>query len=194
MADSIYVGRSGVDVGSGGNFTTATASLTVERGTLDANNLYIAYKQGTNGSYADRGTVTLKSNVTMTVNHNVALAFRNNVTNGPVAPIGALAVNDNATLNVGGNLTHGDGAVSTLSLAGGTINMIGNGNVYAYGLAGFGTLAGANNITVTNNFVVGPAGAAGTLNLGGNLTLANPFPIVFDLGPTNTPGSGIMTF
>jgi fibronectin-binding autotransporter adhesin len=191
LADSIYVARSCADVGAGGNFTTATASLIVERGTVDANNVYIAYKQGTNGSYASSGSLTLKSNATMTANHNVALAFRNNVTNGPVAPIGTLAVNDNATLNVGGDLAHGDGAVSTLSLGGGTINMLGNGNVYAYGLAGFGTIAGANNITVTNNFVVGPAGVPGTLNLGGNLTLANPFPVVFDLGPTNTPGSGI---
>jgi autotransporter-associated beta strand protein len=191
MADSIYVGRSAADIGSGGNFTTATGSLTVERGTVDANNVYIAYKQGTNGSYSDRGTLTLKSNATMTVNHNVALAFRNNITNGPVAPIGTLAINDNAILNIAGNLTHGDGAVSTLSLGGGTINMTGNGSVYSYGLAGFGTIAGANNITVTNNLVVGPAGAAGTLNLSGNLTLANPFPVLFDLGPTNTSGSGI---
>lgn len=193
-ADSIYVARSCGDVGSGGNFTTGTGTLIVERGTVDANNLYIAYKQGTNGSYADRGTVTLKSNVTVTVNHNVALAFRNNVTNGPVAPIGALAVNDNATLNVGGNLTHGDGAVSGLSLGGGTINMTGSGNVYTYGLGGFGAILGANNITVTNNFTVGLPAFAGTLNLGGNLTLANSFPIVFDLGPTNTPGSGINDF
>jgi autotransporter-associated beta strand protein len=190
-ADSINVARSCADVGSGGNFTTAAGSLIVERGTVDANNVFIAYKQGTNGSYASSGALTLKSNATMVVNQNVSLAFRAGVTNGPVAPIGTLAVNDNATLIVGGNITHGDGAVSTLSLGGGTINLTNGGNVYAYGLGGFGTITGANNITITNNFVVGPVSAAGTLNLSTNLILANPFPIVFDLGPTNTPGSGI---
>jgi autotransporter-associated beta strand protein len=193
-ADSIYVARSCADVGSGGNFTTATGSLIVESGNVDANNVFIAYKQGTNGSYANPSSLTLKSNAFMIVNHNLSLAFRNNVTNGPVAPNGTLSVNDSASLNVGGDITHGDGGISTLSLGGGTINMTGGGNVYAYGLSGFGTIAGANNITVTNNLTVGPATTAGTLTLGGNLTLANPFPIVFDLGPTNTPGSGVNDF
>jgi autotransporter-associated beta strand protein len=191
MVDSIYVARSGGDVGSGGNFTTATGSLLVERGTVDANNLYIAYKQGTNGSYPNPSSLTLRSNATMTVNQDVSLAFRAGVTNGPVAPNGTVSVNDNATLNVGGSITHGDGGISTLSLGGGTINMTGGGNVYAYGLGGFGTITGATNVTVTNNLVVGPLGAAGTLNLSGNLILANPFPLVFDLGPNNTTGSGI---
>ena len=153
-ADSIYVARSCGDVGSGGNFTTGTGTLIVERGTVDAEQSLHRLQTRHQRGDGDCGTVTLKSNVTVTVNHNVALAFRNNVTNGPVAPIGALAVNDNATLNVGGNLTHGDGAVSSLSLGGGTINMTGSGNVYTYGLGGFGAISGANNITVTNNFTV----------------------------------------
>src|SRR4030095_13305542 len=43
-ADSIYVSRSGPDVGNG--FGAASGILLIERGVADANNLHIAYKQG----------------------------------------------------------------------------------------------------------------------------------------------------
>jgi hypothetical protein len=111
-ADSIYVGRSAADTGTGGSFNFGFGTFTIERGIVDVNNLYIAYKQGTNLSSSLNGSsstlpcpLTVKSNAQMTVNGNVVMAFRNNGTNGSQIPYGALIVNDSATVNVGGNVT-----------------------------------------------------------------------------------------
>ena len=75
--------------------------------------------------------------------------------------------------------------------AGGTINMTGGGNITNTALMGFGTIAGANNITVISNLVVGGLNNSGTLNLAGDLTLLNPFSLAFDLGGSPTIGGGV---
>ncbi len=197
LADKIYVGRSAADTGTGGNFTYGYGLLTFEAGNIDANQVFIAYKQGTNGSSALEGggsiprpcTLTLKSNVTMTVNQDFLLAFRQGLTNGSQMPNALLNVNDTAILNIGGSLLHGNGGVSTISLNGGTINMTAGGNVYASTLAGSGNLMGANNITVTNSLIPGSIDRAGTLELSGNLNLASTAGLTFNVGSTNTAGA-----
>jgi len=197
-ADKIYVGRSAADTGTGGGFANGFGTLILERGTVDANNLYIAYKQGTNASSSlGSGTatpsciITLRSNFQMTVNQDVTMAFRNNSTFGSQTPYGTLVLNDSATLNIGGNVTTPTNGISVLQFGGGMITMTGGGNLTNSTLTGFGTIAGANNITVVSNLTVGGAFNSGTLNLTGNLNLATPFPLVFDLGANATVGGGV---
>ena len=49
LADSIYVGRSAADPGAGGSFNVWFRNLVLSSAAhVDVNNLYIAYKQGTN--------------------------------------------------------------------------------------------------------------------------------------------------
>lgn len=198
-ADSIYVGRSAPDTGTASGTTYGFGTLILERGSVDVNNLRIAYKQGTNGSTAVNysgsihvpNTLILKSNVQMTVNQDVTMAFRNNGTYGAANPFGLLAVNDNAVINIAGNITTPTNGNSILQLGGGTVNMTGSGNITNMTLAGSGSIAGANNITVVSNLVPGGATSAGTLNLGGNLNFMPTLPVTFDLGTTNTIGAGI---
>jgi len=191
-AVNLYVGRSAPDTAGSpsGSFTDGNGTLIVEKGMVDVNNLYVGYKQGTNLSRGV-GTLTLRSNAVMIVNSGVSLAYRYLLTNGSQAATATLNVNDNAVLNIGGNLTHGDGGISTINLAGGTIGLTGAGSVYAYGLGGSGSITNASGVTVTNNFGAGTGGTAGTLNIGGNLILANPFGLVFDLGADATVGGGV---
>jgi autotransporter-associated beta strand protein len=213
LANNIYVGRSTADSSSlangGGNTQVGVANLIVESGTVDVNNLFVAFKQGTNSTSAGTATtpsaLLLKSNAVMTVNNNLAIGLRFYAgdTNGP-APSGIVIVSNTAVLNVGGNITTSTNGISQLFLAGGTVNMTG-GNVTISNLIGSGSIAGSANVTVYNVLAPGGSKAAspggligggtvsgiGTLNLDGNLFLTNAQPITFDLGPTNTAGSGV---
>src|SRR4029079_1258685 len=74
---------------------------------------------------------------------------------------------------------------------GGTINLSAAGNVRLTTLTGFGSVNGAASIAVVSNLSVGGPLNVGTLNLGGNFTPVNAFPIAFDLGATNTTGAGV---
>jgi autotransporter-associated beta strand protein len=208
LADQIYVGRTAGDAaGNGGSFVQVAGTLTVEHGIVDANNLYISYKQGSNIVSATPCAVTIRSNAQMTVHQDITLAFRNNSTNGSLTPFGQLTVSDSAVVNVGGNITAPTNAISSLQFGGGTLNMTGSGNVTVTTLTGPGSITGASTITIYSNLAPGgsktvflaglsasngtPASGIGTLNLTGNLFYTNSQPITFDLGPTNTVGQGV---
>jgi autotransporter-associated beta strand protein len=193
-------------------------SFIFEQGTVNANNLNIAYKQGTNASSCVNSgsstpvpcVVTVKSNAVLTVNSDLTIAYRNGDQGDAVTavntPYGQLNVNDSAVVNVGGNITSSTNSVSWIQLAGGTINMT-NGNVSISKLTGSGTISGAGTVMIYSNLSPGGdfnAGfngpivtGIGTLNIGGNLIYSNSAnsglvtnpAITFDLGTTNTTGA-----
>ena len=191
LADKIYVGRSAnneVAVSS----SASTGNLIVEQGTVTATNVYIAHKVTATNNTAGQGTLILRSSALMTVYEDLSLCFRTNGT--AFINAAGLQVRDAAVLSVGGNITStqtGSGTPAAISLAGGTINLTGGGSVFTPALNGFGTIAGASNITVTNALSVGDNQSVGTLTLSDNLTLANPFALTFNLGASTTVGSGV---
>jgi autotransporter-associated beta strand protein len=205
LADKIYLGHSTTDGGVTNKTTaTGTGGLTCESGTVDVNNIYLAYKQGTNNC-TTFGYLTLQSNAVMTVNNNFYMAYVPDQTikyssNAP-STFEATASNivaDSAVLNIGGNLQHNDGptfaqsnGVSTVSLRGGTINLFNGGQANLWNLEGFGTISNASSISISNglNAGVGGLGNVGTLNLYSNVALLGQFPISFDIGTLTNEGA-----
>ena len=192
LVDSLYIGRSspGVGLSSG---TSGTGTLLVENGTVTATNVYMSYKVPSTNNTAGNGVLILRSNATMNVVNDFYLCFR---TNGSVflnQPI--LAISNNAVLNIGGNLacTNVGGWSPAAILMGGSaaINMTGGGYVVTPILNGVGSITGSGAIVVTNALSINTDSSVGTLNLGNNLTLANPFRLTFNLGTDNTVGGGV---
>jgi autotransporter-associated beta strand protein len=220
MVDQMYIGRSLPDsatLAAGGSGWNGSGGFIFERGTVNATNLNIAYKQGTNASSALVGSgpcfVTARSNAVLTVIQDITLGYRNGGQGDAVTaanvPFGQLNVNDSAVVNVGGNIMGYTNSLSSIQLAGGTINMTGGSNVFVGNLTGIGTIAGAGTVMVYSNLSPGGdlfagfktpySSGAGTLNIAGNLIysnspglglITNPA-ITFNLGANNTTGSGI---
>jgi hypothetical protein len=205
MADRIYLGHGVMDGGVTNRvIASGSGGLIYEQGTIDVNNLYIGYKQGTNGSQAF-GYLTLQSNAVMTVNNNLYMAYLPDQTQK--YSVGAFAdatasniVADNAVLNIGGNLQHNDGiafaqtnGASFLSMRGGLINMLNGGVANLWSLEGFGTITNASLIAISNTFSPGifspSLQAFGTLNLSTNVQFLGNFPINFDIGSVTNIGS-----
>jgi autotransporter-associated beta strand protein len=222
LVDTMYVGRSLPDsttLGSGGSGYNGLGGVLFESGTVNVNNLNIAYKQGTNASSCCNPNVsptapcfvTVRSNAVLTVNANLTIAYRNGDQGDAVTavnmPYGQLSVNDSAVVNVGGDVAAPTNGISVIQLAGGTINMT-NGSVSVGSLIGSGTISGAGTIMVYSNLSPGGdlsagfrspyASGVGTLNLSGtliysnspNLGLVTNPAITFNLGANNT-NSGI---
>jgi fibronectin-binding autotransporter adhesin len=193
LADSLYIGRSAPNEVA--TVTSASqGTLIVEQGTVTATNVYIANKiTAANGSAA-QGTLVLRSNATMNVVKDLSLCFR---TNGSAfINFAQLFVSNSAVLNVGGNITclHSAGSwvPANITLGGnGAINMTGGGTVFTPVLNGVGYLTNAGNVTVTNSFSINTDFLPGTLRLGNNLTMGNPFQLTFNLGVDNTVGGGV---
>jgi hypothetical protein len=217
QADKIYIGAStregpGFTDGSASYIGTMTGTLIAEAGTITATNVYLSAKFGTNGIGLQGNTLTLRSNVAMTVVSNLFLGWRTNTVGTTNSSISStLNVQGNAVLTVGGNITKSNVFVpilptvgATIALAsGGTINMLNNGTVEVESLTGSGYLTNASMITVTpqsstNLLEVTPGGGngfgqanVGSLYLGNNLTLASNVNLLFNLGANATPGGGV---
>jgi autotransporter-associated beta strand protein len=203
MADKIYVGHGPTDGGVTNAIISDTTSgaLLYESGSIDVNNLYVAYKEGTNRAVAN-GVLLLQSNATMTVNNNFYMAYvpDQGQSYGSSSATATNIVAGNAVLNIGGNLQHNDGvaysqtnSVSTVSMRGGLINMFNNGMVNLYTLEGFGSISNASLITISNAFSPGlfspAAQSIGTLNLSSNVQFLSSFPINFDIGTVTNIGA-----
>ena len=197
LATNLFVGRSAADAvaptTTGSSAGTSYGSLIVNNGTVNALNAYVGLKLGTNKSLAI-GTITARGNAILSVSNDLTLA---SVTSNAVSASSVTAtlnVNDNALVQVGGNLTN-RGGTATINLAGGTINLVSNGTVNVNTLAGFGTISGSSSVIVSNTLTLGAATTTfirpGTLNLGGNLALASAVATKFKIGASTTPGSGI---
>ena len=193
LADSIFIGRSSrpeIAVVSG----TGTGTLIVEQGTVNATNIYMAYKQpGATNATIGAGTLILKSNAVVNVVKDLFLTYRTNGTAFINQP--ALMVSNSAILNIGRNLnsihTIGSWTPAAVTLGGGTINMTGGGAVNVPTLQGFGSLTNASSIVVTNALSANSDLTIGTLNVGNNLTLGSAVKLTFNLGTDNTVGGGV---
>ena len=194
LADSIFIGRAA----SAGNTSLAnqtgsgTGTLIAEHGTITATNLYIGYKPASTNDTGGSGTLTLRSNAVMNVLKDFSFVYR---TNGIANLSGSiLNVNDNAALNIGGNLLStniGSWTPAAINLGGGAINMTNGGLVYVPVISGSGTITNAANVTVTNALMMGTDTTIGTLNVGNNLTLGSAVILTFNLGPSTTIGGGV---
>jgi autotransporter-associated beta strand protein len=205
LADRIYLGHGVQDGGvtnrAGG---IGIGGLIYEAGTVDVNNIYLGYKQGTNASLAF-GYLTLQGNAVMTVNNNFYMAYTPDQTikysSDPLwDAFASNIVSGNAVLNIGGNLQHNDGpafaqtnGASFLSLRGGLINMFNGGLVNLWSLEGFGTISNASLIAISNAFspglFSGNIQSIGTLNLSSNVQFLGSFPINFDIGSVTNIGA-----
>jgi fibronectin-binding autotransporter adhesin len=190
--DSLYIGRASSvnQVASG----TGNGTLIVEQGTVNATNVFIAYKPpGSTNATIGRGTLLLRSNAVMNVEQDVALVFRTNGT--AFIDESIVAVSNNAVLNIGGNLktvrSTGSWTPAVVRLGGGRINMTGGGVVDVPRITGGGYLTNASSITVTNELTVGTTASYDTLVMGNNLTVGAGVPLIFNLGANTTVGGGV---
>lgn len=192
LTTNLYVGRSAADnpaVPSGSSAGTGFGNLAFNNGTINALAAWVGFKQGTNRSPAV-GTLTARGNAVLIVSNDLTLAHVTNTVTGVNA---TLNVNDNASVNVGGNILT-KGGTSTLNLGGGTVNLAG-GNVSVNILSGFGSINNAGAVVVSNTVTLGIVNAngvqPGTLNVGGNVTLPTGVATKFKLGSSTVTGSGI---
>jgi hypothetical protein len=221
QADKIYIGAStregpGFTDGSNSYIGTMTGTLIAEAGTITATNVYLSAKFGTNSILTTGNTLTLRSNVAMTVVNSLFLGWRTNTAgftnNNTMAA--ALSVQSNAVLTVGGNITKSNFFVpllasqgATIALAsGGTINMLNNGTVDVENLIGSGYLTNASMITLTtqptNNLTtLTPGGGngigqanVGSLYLGNNVTLSSNVNMIFNIGLSTNTGGGVSDY
>ncbi len=198
LINNLYVGRA--CVGGTNNVTSyGQGTFIAERGTITVTNAYLGFKPtSTNSSYVSSSTLILKSNVTMNVVNDLSLYYR---TNGSTSGASTLMVSNLALLNVGGNITCTDTIGSTVTahavvLGGGVINMSGYGSVTAPNLLGFGTIANAKSITVTNALSMknDTLTGIGTLNLSSNLVVGPAVKLTFSTGASTTPGGVVSDY
>jgi autotransporter-associated beta strand protein len=210
VVDKLIIGRGCQDVNTNLNGNGGRGTLVYEKGNIDANNVYVGYKPGTNAT-TGVGFLTLQSNATMTVNNNLYLAYLPDQDPAymplPTQAVANVSIMDNAVLNIAGHLYHNDAQFdqvndnalfvknngsSTLTMGGGTINMLNGGNVLLWNLYGSGTISNAFAIAINKAFNPGflTAGPSfGTFDLYGNVIFQTPFPINFDLGSVTNRGN-----
>jgi autotransporter-associated beta strand protein len=192
LVDSLYIGRS-TPATNISSTATGPGTLIVENGTVTATNVYMSYKVPSTNNTAGMGVLVLRSNAVMNVMKDLYLCFRTNGSAFLNQPI--LAISNNAVLNIGGNLACtniGSWTPAAVTLRdAGTINMTGGGYLVTPILNGVGSISGSGNIIVTNALSINTDSSVGTMNLGNNLTLANPFRLTFNLGADNTVGGGV---
>src|SRR5262249_6601671 len=134
-----------------------------------------------------------RSNAVLNVRNNIKLAFlntTNGIANTPTT--GTLTVNDSAVVNVGGNIQDG-GGITTISLAGGAINMqpawsAAPGHRSVKNPHGFGVISNANNIFINGTNVLGTLPTPGAFLRGGNLTVETNTSMYFNIATNNTKG------
>jgi fibronectin-binding autotransporter adhesin len=169
---------------------TGTGTLTIDEGTIDADNLFIGYHTaGTTSAANAVGTLNVNGTATVIVNNDLVLA-RKVGTGNPTA-----TVNIGGTVNVFGNVVTSNG-ISTINLTGGTLDLqpAGDGtpgSVTVGTLTGNGTITNAANVTNFTTLTVGEVTAAGTLNVEGNYVLSNTASINFNVNSTATIGGGV---
>ena len=192
LVDSLFIGRS-TPATNLNNTTTGTGILLVENGTVTATNVYMSYKLPSTNNTGGNGTLILRSNAVMNVMKDFYLCFRTNGSAFLSQPL--LLVSNSAVLNIGGNLAYtnvGSGTPGIITLRdSAAINMTGGGYVVTPSLTGVGSITSSGNIIVTNALSINTDSSVGTLNLGNNLTLVNPFRLTFNLGADNTVGGGV---
>lgn len=170
----------------------STGTLTLDQGTIEADNLYLGYHTpGTSTAANATGTLNVNGTASVTVNNDLVMA--NKVGTG--TPVGNLNVATNATVNVKGNFVTA-GGTSTVTLNGGTINLqpVGDaapGHATISSLNGGGSILNAANVTNTVLLSPGTAGTAGTLNIGGNLALPASAGVNLNLSSVTTVGGGV---
>ena len=170
---------------------TGTGTLTIDQGTIDADNLYIAYHTpGITTAANAVGTMNVNGTATVTVNNDVLLA--NKI--GTATPTANLNIAASGVVNVIGNVVSGGGN-STLNFNnGGTLNLqpagdAAPGNVTVGTLSGSGVITNAASVTVSNAITPGTTATAGTLNIEGNLTLPSATTVNFNLNSGTTIGT-----
>lgn len=185
----LVVGRSAP--GEGFGFGWAYGTLRVDRGVVDANEVWIGQDSGENWTSAF-GKVEVQGSAVLDIQGDLHLAHRPGPEN--YAPLGTLTVADQARVNVRGNILDG-GGVSRLRLDGGVVDLqpAGDatpGNVSLDELVGGGTITNAADIFVQRQLLIGTEWTAATLGLDGNLFLGPYLTVPINLGPDQTPGVG----
>jgi autotransporter-associated beta strand protein len=194
LANTIIIGRTSFDGPTPGtDRNSATGTLLFEQGTIDATNVNIGYFQYAVAVSSAQGTLTARSNAVLNVRNNLTLAYvtgTNGLSSTPTA--GTLNVNDNALVNVGGNIVDGGGR-TVINLAGGAINMqpswsAAPGNVTVKNLSGWGAITNAGTISINGTNVIGFLTNGSTLFLGGNLIMDTNTVVYLNVGTNNTVG------
>jgi fibronectin-binding autotransporter adhesin len=185
--DSLVVARSAA--GAGDFFGWAYGTLRWDAGVLDANSVAIGQETGENFTSAS-GEVLLGGSAQLDVQGNVSLASR------PVgqsfAPLALLAINDQARINIRGDILDG-GGTSTLKLSGGLLDLqpAGDptpGNLAVAELLGAGTITNAGTITIRQRLEAGDDFTPGTLGLDGDLVLNPNVALKFNVNSNPAPG------
>jgi autotransporter-associated beta strand protein len=233
--DRMYLGRiahlgvtnSSVQISQGGwpnHLTFGQAQLMWENGTIDANTVNL----GRYENYNFTGTIDqvvyasaqLTGNAVWNIQGDMVQCYR---TNSSPLSAGTRArsvmwVNDNARVNIGGNLFFSDGSwnspamtnlnlLATNILSGGVINMVNHGVAQFNYLYGAGTVSNASQIQIGGAYTNGNRGtinpgqptsagsySVGTLNLSSNLVFLTNSTITFDLGAVTNVGGVVNDF
>ena len=162
MVDSMQFGQAGT---AGAN---ALGVLTLDNGTIDANNAVIGRQSSTSGG-AGAGIVNLNSNsvaganATLRVNHTLALA----VVTGTLTPGSAGTINVNGGALIANVITNGAGA-GAIHLANGTMTLYSTAGTPAAPISNFAATNSVLNLALmsgTTNLVVASLTTGGATNV-----------------------------
>ncbi|HWW02064.1 MAG TPA: autotransporter-associated beta strand repeat-containing protein [Candidatus Acidoferrum sp.] len=131
------------------------------------------------------GNLVNVSNLTASGTFNLTGSTVSNFNN---LSVGTLNLNTGSALLNFSNLT----ASGTINMNGGIISNVPT--VTAATLAGSGTIATVNNVTNGTSLLPGSTATAGTLNIGGNLTLKTNASLAFALSDTATIDGGVNSY